>query len=240
MQLQFTDDIPCVSNVHITARNPSGEIVAERTGHNVFTLQGRNWIRNLVAAYGYIGLPNGNAHHNIIAPGTFRNAVINYRPRYVGFGVGGTLQNWSSVGPNAQTESVYVDHLERPIAISNSAWLQELLPQGTPLPADISDPLYDADGMFYPTDRISRYRCILQQTDLSHTPTPGYEDRNPYSLQVPMSEIGLFTGETGNNTKPGGPDPGTGPALGMIAYHTFTTIPKTRSLTFEVVWDLRF
>ena len=230
--LKFYDSIPGVSNVYIKAVDvKTGKVVATRKGHNVFVNGGRRWLRNTCAAVSFDGLADTGDQHllDVEAPG--RNAVSNFKPRWMAIGVGGTLQHWTTPGPGLQTESVGIDHLEDPIAINDTMWMKEILPSG--LPSE------DTEGVNYPSDYIIRLRGVFDTGDLSYEPAPGNEARNIYGTLVPMSEIALFTSEADPTVKPGG-GASPPPVDGIIAYHIFATIPKSPGIIFEVDWDLRF
>lgn len=227
--LDTKDHIGPILNVSLVARDiKTGRVVHKREGHNVFVNRGRNWLRNHCSPLSFTGLAMTGGINLNDTSGPSRNAISNYKPRWMGLGVGGALQHWTDPGPGDQVESVLVENLESPIAVSDSYWLKEVLPNG--LPDD------DLEGVAYPDDYILRLRGVFDLDDVSYTPSPGYESRNPYNTLVPVSEVALFTSEA---------DPAADPGLsggidGFIAYHVFATIPKTPGIILEVDWDLRF
>lgn len=232
MQSQFLnhkDYVGPILNVTLRAVDrKTGKLVHKREGHNVFVNRGRKWLRDHCSPFSFTGLPlTGGVHFNETS-GLSRNAVSNYKPRWMGVGVGGALQHWTDPGPGEQIESTLVQNLESPIAVNDTYWLKEILPNG--LPED------DVEGVAYPDEYITRMRGVFDLGDVSYIPSAGNEARNPYDNLVPISEVALFTSEADPTAHPGL----TGGVDGFIAYHVFATIPKTPGIILEVDWDLRF
>ena len=212
----------------------TGEVKAKRRGHNVFTNRGRKWLRDSNAVVSFDGMPmTGGVHFND-TEGEDRNAVANFKPRWMAVGVGGALQHWDPPGPGVHIENVGVEYLETPIAayedvgLSTTYWLKQILPNG--LPED------DTEGVAYPDEYIIRLRCLYDVNDVSFVPSVD-PSSNIYGTLVPISEVALFTSEADPTVKP---DSSSGGVDGMIAYHVFATIPKTPGIILEVDWELRY
>jgi len=205
--MQIFEDIEVKYNLSIIARE-RGKIVDRRDGHNIFVNLGREWIAALISLQSF-------------SPDTPEN---DYRPKYMGFGIGGAQQvsvnaNSSPITPpysgsNLQTDTDRtVDTLERPVRISGSSsaypgvagdlWLGQIQ-------APVS----------HPQSTQAQFRRLLGQGEISYAPF----------LSVPLSEVGLFTSDKNPeeylNT--------------LIAYDTFDTISKTTAVEIEVVWTFRF
>ena len=146
-----------------------------------------------------------------------------YRPRYVGVGVGGTLQNITPPGPGSQAETASVPKVERSLQVNPGLpvqWYKQVLPSPDP-----------TDPAQFPTAYSSRIRGIFGYDDVSF---PGCKDALDvvYGTDVPISEVGLYTSQAALTTIPG--------AAGLIAYHTFRPISKTPNFVLELAWDLKF
>jgi hypothetical protein len=149
------------------------------------------------------------------------NSVV----RYVGFGIGGVGQAFSSAGAppysdnypgtNVQTDDdVTVSVLERPVQTAPGVWMRQISAPGT----------FSAGG------RNTRFIAVFAEADFNFGAFAA----------VPLSEIALYK-SSANPALPSGAAgayPGTGGHL--VAYDTFTAIPKTQMFSIEVAWEFRF
>ncbi len=153
-----------------------------------------------------------------------QNTVV----RYIGFGIGGSRQTHPDAsssplsdtypagygGTNAQTDTdMAVSRLERPVKATATNWLMEV-----------------ATPASFPTTRKVRWTATFGQTDVNLA---------PYTL-MPISEIALYK-NTADPTLPNG-GAGTYPgATGhIVAYDTFTPVPKTGFFSLQVFWTWTF
>jgi hypothetical protein len=206
--MRFCETIEVKQNLRITVRE-RGKIVARREGHNIWLNLGREYLASLIA-------------YSSFSPLTPER---DDRLRYMGLGIGGTRQlqlptaNSAPIvtayaGTNAQTDTnPSVIRLERPVRISGSS---DPYP-GQPADVWLGQVQAPAGHPVATTAVLSR---LFTQVEVSYSPF----------LTVPLSEIGLFTGNANpnvyNNT--------------IVAYDTFDTLSKTAAFEFEVVWDIRF
>ncbi len=222
------DRITLESNVIVRLVNPfTGAEEDRRESHNVWINQGRSWIRDLCAVSAF-PTDDGLGDHNLTDNSGDQDQDIlsvmggatkkTYKPRYIGIGIGGALQTITPPGVGAQIEEVSVTKMEYPMKVTSSIWLKQILPQ-----PDKSDP------QFYPTtpSHSLRLRAIFDETDISFL-----TQEDGFGLDVPISEVGLFTSESASQTKPDN--------TGMIAYNTFSPISKTPNFVLEISWELRY
>ena len=167
------------SNVRLRLIDPeSGEVVEERTGHNIFIDYGRDWLAHLIS------LDTGYAN--------FRDD----RLRYMAFGIGGTSQlilpatirgahaawagyadAWGGVGAAgpAQTDTdPTITAMEWPVAVTSGIYYDHISAPAT-----------------FPDTGVVRLTSVLGINEVSFGAF----------TSVPISEIGLFTaGMTGTLT----------------------------------------
>lgn len=204
------------NNLILTLRE-RGKIVMRREGHNVWLDVGRTLLCNLIA-------------YNDFSPLT---AAEDNRPRYMGFGIGGSRQTLLSAqlpplsthypGTNLQSDvNQHLTRLERPVRFSSPG--APTLPSGTyPTltydPADVFLRQADAPPVS-PTTTSRKFTCTIAEADVS------------YGLfgSVGLSEIGLFSNAAGINDYAASP----------VAYDTFDSIPKSSLFTLQVEWSIRF
>lgn len=204
-------------NLTITLRE-RGKIVARREGHNIWVNRGREVLVKLMSFQSY-------------SPDTFQEEL---RPRYMGFGIGGSRQNALGIanvppcsthypGTNLQTDiNAAVTALERPARIS---WVVDppSPPSGSP-----GSYVYDAGDVWlrqvtpaiHPLTTSILWSCSFTEADFSTTTFTA----------VPLSEIGLFLHGANPNVY-------NNP---VVAYDTFDTITKTANFTMDVAWTVRF
>ena len=201
-----------------------GKIVARRESDNVVVNAGRTWLRGLVSAQSYPELipPTVAAtdmNVNAFDPATDVQTQSKYRPRYIAFGVGGTMQTTTPPGAGTFTEVVTVTGLEAPVEYLRGATTWYM--------AQVQD--QDLTNTDYAPDAYSiRFRRIAGLTDISYAAQP------TYGVNVPLSEVGLFlSSAVPTVTTSGSP-------AGFCAYNTFSTITKTPLITVEVIWEWRF
>jgi len=215
--LYTKDSVAPSSNVYITIRNRQGLIVGRRESHNIFVNQGRQWLRNHMAATTFAGIPV-TANQNVCDGDPIGNAdalsVVGktFKPRYIGIGVKGALQTVLPAG--SQTENAEISALELPVKTANGQWLKEVLPH---------DNL--ASVQQFPTAYSVRFRAIFGYNEISFANQP------TYGTNVPISEVALYTSEAGQNDEPTN--------TGLIAYNIFAPVSKTPNFVLEIAWDLR-
>jgi hypothetical protein len=230
----LSDTIGATSNVFITARERGKKVPGLcRHGHNQWVFPGREFL-----AWAIKPNRDGSWTHD-------DNRVV----KYTGFGIGGELQTATiptglgTLGydyPGQQTfsdEDNTVHCLERPIKVSGTpgrgaavgTWLQ---------PCVIS---IDTPSLF--GDSVSsvgiEFMWLFNDTgdlDLAGTYT-----------NIPLSEIAMFTSaQVATRTADQVYDYSSPPAYitnsrqQAIAYHTFSPITKTPSISLEVRWQLKF
>jgi hypothetical protein len=207
--MRFVEKIEVKQNLTIVVRE-RGKIVARRAGHNIWVNLGREYLASLIA-------------YSSFAPVTPER---DDRIRYMGLGIGGTRQLLLSVannppmsttypGTNEQTdEDPTLTQLERPVRIAGTT----------------SVPPYDPSDLWLgqvqaPAPHVTptevTFRRLFGQTEFSYGTF----------TNVPLSEIGLFTGNANPTGVPGNP---------FVAYDTFDALSKTNAFSFEVNWTIRF
>jgi len=224
------DTIECRSNVFITARERGKKVPSLcRNGHNRWVNHGREYLARAVT-------PKADWTH-------LSNDVV----KYMGFGIGGELQTATipttpgSLGydyPGQTTfsdDDISVSVLERPLKVSGTAgrgaasgtWLQPIV-VNSDTPAFIGTPSSTVEFM-----------CLFNDS--------GELDLNGTYTNIPLSEIGMFlSAEAATLASDVVYDYGSGPAyIGasrqlLIAYHTFSPITKTPSISLEVRWQYQF
>lgn len=215
-------------NVEILLRNRKGQIVDTRSGHNVVTNYGRAWMSRTLSSAVF---PVSTGDQTLTSNGgqgtgnTDSYSVLGktYRPRYIGFGIGGSLQNVSPPGPGGQVEEASVIKLERAVTISKPAaftWLKQIEPNTSNVNVDM-----------FPDAYTTLFRAILGYDEISFA-TCVDELGTVWGTEVPLAEIALFTSAADSTVEPGPVQP--------IAYHTFRPITKTPEITLEVRWGFYF
>jgi len=196
------------SNLVITLRE-RGKIVARREGHNIWLDFGRTLLASL--------LP-----YTSFSPLTPEQTI---RPRYMGFGIGGTKQSSyianidpllaSYPGTNIATDEMPgLLALERPVRFG---WVT-----GSPV-----NPPYDSGDIWlkqvqpptHPTTTSAKFTLTATSTDIN----------GGYYLAVPLSEVGLFAANCSVNTFNNSP----------LAYDTFDSVQKA-GYDLNVSWTIRF
>jgi hypothetical protein len=213
--LRLSDALPVHANVRIRAIDRDGKVVGERLGHNVLTDIGRNWITRTLVAAAFPGDAAAGVNLADNDGGTDMYSVTGatFRARYVGVGIGGTLQSISPPGPGGQTEHAGVTGLERQVKVTTADWLKQLEPNDT-----LSDPLQ------FPDDYTVRLRAIFAYDDIS------FPDQPLYGTNVPVTEVALYTSQAALAVAGGN---------GCIAYHQFSPFSKTPAFALELIWELR-
>jgi len=206
--MRIEDFIEVKSNLVIVVRE-RGKIVDRREGHNIWLNLGREYLAQLIC---YVSFTPVTAERDD-------------RLRYMGLGMGGTRQlalataNAAPLvtaypGTNSQTDSEpTMTRIERPVRLSGSS---DTYP-GQPGDSWLGQVQAPAQHPVATQTVLSR---LFTSVDVSYAPF----------LTVPLSEIGLFTGDANpsvyNNT--------------LVAYDTFDTLSKTAAFEFEVAWTIRF
>lgn len=219
--MNYLTPINVESNIKIIARARGGSIIEEREIHNIVTNIGRQFLAEVITP---ATLGGG---------GSFTRTTDEV-VRYIGFGMGGTLQSAASAsappfstdypGTNLQTDTdLTVSGLERPVAVSGT-----INTPGIPAPAVWMNQI--ATPGTFPSATTTRFVALFTATDINF---------GAYT-SVPLSEIALYRGDA-DDTLPNGTS-GTYPGTGglIIAYDTFNTIQKTGVFSLEVRWEFRF
>ena len=208
--------MPIIANVRIDVVDRTGRIVDQRVGHNVFTNLGRNWLTRLIVAAEFPASQAADLNLTDDGGGTTDSYAVGgktYRVRYVGVGIGGTLQSITPPGPGGQVEEASVPGIERQVLITATDYLRQIQP------ADDT-----ADPELFPTQYSVQCKAIFGYDDISFPAQP------TYGTNVPVTEIALFTSRAGATVAGG---------TGSICYHQFSPISKTPDFALVINWDLR-
>jgi hypothetical protein len=205
---RFSEKIEVKSNLILTARE-RGKVVARREGHNIWLNLGREWLASVICYSSFTPL----------------TPERDDRVRYMGVGIGGVRQLQLSIanaspfllpypGTNTQTDTApTVTQLERPVRISGSA---------DPYPGLAGDVWIGQvqAPCVHPVATQTVFSRLFSQVEVSYAPF----------LSVPLSEIGLLTGNANINSYNNV----------LLAYDTFDTLTKTAAFELEVAWTIRF
>lgn len=215
------DSLQLGANVRLRLIDRNGVIQHEHQGHNVLTNTGRNWVTRLLVSTTFPGTSaadkNMTSNNGQAAPpgdvDTYSPVGRTYRVRYVGVGVGGTLQSISPPGPGGQTEHAGVTGLERQVLVTATDYLKQVEPND-----DTNDPLQ------FPDDYTVRIRAIFGYDDVSFAAQP------TYGTNVPLTEFALYTSQAALTVTGGS---------GLVCYHQVSPFSKTPDFALELVWELR-
>jgi hypothetical protein len=223
--IHIPERLEAETKVTLNLRHPgTGKIEEQRESSNIVVNGGRQWIRDLVSATTYPeAVPPGPDTALVVspppAPGSSVRDASGYRPRFIGFGVGGTLQGVTPPGPRTFTEVVTRTGLELPVLVIAGFYARQILGQTV------------GDVAYTPDNYTINFRQNFVETDISFAAQP------TYGTSVPLSEIGLL--HSGANPEVTTSE-SLGPPTGFIAYNTFATITKTPLFQLEVIWQWRF
>lgn len=244
------DDIRIKPNLCVRLRKDD-KIIKEVREHNVFVINGRDWLTKLIGSRAY---PTLTSEANMVdtdlgtsdtyslqtkwgsGAGTHRT----YRVRWVGVGTGGYLQSVTPPGPGGYTELPTIKGMERPVTIRDTASgvpgeTFEYLGQ-----VNVQDASSELDFPA-PTGTIV-YRRVFAENEISFvSATNGASvdyDGTAWGTSVPISEVGLFTSEASPFTFPHTAEYASGNVRGFVAYGIFEPIVKTPLVTMEVIWEI--
>lgn len=190
-------------------------IISQHRSHNVFTNNGRTWLRNLSGAASYASIAS-----NGYIEGT-GDVLTSERAAYVAFGVGGALS--SAPYYHTQEELVSVTALEDYVLVTGApTYLASVLPQNT------------ANGSF-PDAYTLRLSCVLVSSQVSFAGNVS-KSGNVVGTSVPVSEVGLYLSGADATLNL---DDSTNTSR-LIAYDIFETITVTDNVVLRVDWDLMY
>lgn len=214
----LSTDLPLHANVRVRLYDRQGRVTYEHVGHNVLTNAGRTWVTRLLTPADFPALSTAN--RNMTSNGgqtgnedTFSPIGITYRARYIGVGIGGTLQTISPPGPGGQTEHAGVTGLERQVLVNATDYYRQIEPNDDP-----NDPLQ------FPDAYSVRVRAIFGYDDISFPAQP------TYGTNVPLTEFALYTSQAALTVAGGD---------GCVCYHQVSPFSKTPDFALELVWELR-
>lgn len=202
-----------------------GNLGEERSAHNVWVDRGREYLARLVTLSSF-------------GPDTPAETA---RLRYMGFGIGGALQSRLDLSsaapmttaypagedPNATSGYTYrssysidppITTLERPVRVSGGE-----SPYSAADPADVW--MVQPPNFF--TTHLSPYEATCHAT-LDGATEVAYGTLS----EVPLSEAGLFTDETGVDVNT--------PFSPLVAYVNFGTIVVDPLTRLEFIWSVKF
>lgn len=212
-------------NVLITLRE-HGRVVDKRSGHNVWTEYGREYLAKRITLDSHDPDVHGSAEYiqNIqFGIGSNRQANLlsaNTPPLSTSYPAG--FDPHATVGNTYRSENQLdplISTLERPVRVTGSE-----NPYSTALGTDVwfLDPSAGSFITSHPTPSSVRIRAFLDATAGNIV----YGSFN----SVPLSEIGLFTTVDINSPYPGN----------CVAYHSFGTLELTDAIELEVEWTIGF
>lgn len=225
-------------------------VVKEVSEHNVFVINGRDWLVKLMGSRAY---PTLTSEANMIdtdlgtsdtyslqtkwgsSAGTHRT----YRVRWIGVGTGGYLQSITPPGAGGYTELPSIKGMERPVSVRDTAsgvagttfeYMGQVAVQNA---SSLTD---------FPEVGTIVYRRVFSESEISFvSPTNGPSvdyDGTSWGTSVPISEVGLFSSEANPFTFPHTAEYAGGNVPGFIAYGIFAPLVKTPLLTLEVIWEI--
>jgi hypothetical protein len=230
MHKVLEDTLPVQVNVRVWTEDKFGNVVDERTSHNVLTNIGRKWFRNLCGAAFYPASGSPTPVTTGLGDGQISGAD---RIGYMGVGVGGALASSVPAGLlNTQTETVDVTALEDPVKVlpasitgTNDLWLKQVEPQ-------------DSDN-YYVDDFTMRFICSFIETDISFAGQVADRGGPDIALNtsVPVSEAGLYLTSADPEASPLDSSNATAQ---LAAYNIFAPITVTPNFVLRVLWEFRF
>lgn len=228
----FKDTIEVISNLKIIGRERGKKVPSLcREGHNIWVNLGRQFLPEVIS-------PKDSAF----------DAHYNDSPlrvvRYMGVGIGGDAQTASITGtlnthyPGQNTfddedlASLTIPYLERPVKVTGTAGV------GTAAGVWMKDVNAPPTFSGTPIHKVE-FEALFLETDLHLS--------GAYPT-VPLSEVALMlSDQTASRTSEEVYDYVTGPAYintgtrqRCVAYHDFTTLTKSASVTLEIHWELQF
>jgi hypothetical protein len=228
----FKDAIEVISNLKIIGR-VSGKKVPSlcREGHNIWVNLGRQFLPEVISPLD----GSFNAHYN--------DSPVRV-VRYMGVGIGGEAQTATITGdlathyPGQNTYddedlgSLSLAYLERPVKVTGTAgvgtapgvWMNNVAApptfSGTPIHKVEFEALFLETDLHlsgaYPSVPLSEVALMLSDQVASRT------SEEVYDYVTPPAYIN------------------TGTRQRCVAYHDFTTLTKTASVTLEIHWELQF
>lgn len=212
--LRHTDLLDVTWNLELIGFDRGKRRLLHERTHNIVVNNGRQFIAEVLSASAFAGPSFTRTQNSVV--------------RYIGFGIGGTRQNSVEAsdspladayptgygGTNDQTDvDVTISRLERPVKATSSAWLKQVATPAT-----------------FPNATSVQWSALFDAADLNLAP----------HVMMPISEIGLYS-SAADPTLPNGGS-GTYPAAtsAMIAYDTFTALPKTAFWSVLARWTWQF
>ncbi len=220
INFQLKELIGPLANVRITAfDSKTGEIIVQRESHNILTDIGRTWLRNVSSSTSYA---NADANGGEIP---LSDSKTNERPRFVAFGVGGSLSSDATKFFATQEEIASVNAIEDFVAIVDGEWLKELDPQTVQ-----SDSFPDNFNVKYITD--------ILESEVSFSVPANNISKSFQSVgtNVPITEAGLYLSGA---DKTSNTDAGDNTSR-LIAYNIFSPIFVTPNMVLRVEWEFLY
>lgn len=222
--MRFIDRISPDCNVRLTLiHNETQQIEKVVETHNIWTNLGREYLANRISPVsGFAPIP-GSSPTELRAED---DAVI----RFMGIGIGGSLQNVDIATLYPQLDAAYpgtniqvdtgasglaVTQLERPCLVDDRTGNEWLVDVGTPV-----------------------VHTLATSTTFTRTFTTYDVNLGGTYPVVPVSEIGLYVSSENPNADPyasGGANRQT-----LIAYNTFVSLSMTTAFSLQVDWEIRF
>lgn len=212
--LRVDDRLEVGWNLEILGFDRGKRRVLHQRTHNIVTNTGRQFIAENLAAASFTGGGFARTQDTVV--------------RYVGVGIGGNRQNQPAAmqtpladsfpggygGTNLQTDiDPTVARLERPVRATADTWLKQVA-----APAEL------------PNATSVTWVAQFDAPDINVTPY----------VTVPISEIGLFSSGANPALPNGAAGAYPGGAGFMLAYDTFTALPKTGYWSLVVRWTWKF
>lgn len=214
----FSEDFDIQTNFAIGMYDrDSGRLIDFRRTHNVVTNTGKTWISKLFGSSDYSQSPP--------TPHTTEKV------KYIGFGVGGTLQTDNQYANN-QSELVTVVALEDPVPYSEVGNVKTYL-------KEIDDQVIGS-SVYFPGNYRTVFVVDVLETEISYALAEARVSGVTVGTAVPISEAGLYL-NTATTTYDAVGLTGTDPATAnqMVAYNTFDPLTVTTNVVLRCEWEFR-
>ena len=225
------------------------KVVKEVSEHNVFVINGRDWLVKLMGSRAYplltseanmvdTDLGTSDTYSLQTRWGSGAGTHRTYRVRWIGVGTGGYLQSITPPGAGGYTEIPSIKGMERPVTIRDSGVAGKTFERMGQVAFQSAASSLD----FPPGGGTIVFRRVFEESEISFvSPTNGPSvdyDGTVWGTSVPISEVGLFTSEASPFTFPHTAEYAGGNVPGFVAYGIFAPLVKTPLLTLEVIWEI--